>query len=109
MCSPSADACSASPGSNSVRARHTFHRAPASARSRDGERLASPCGMRWDRDYDSPNVEDRRSEGGAGLGGGGGGFPLWGLMAIAGRFGWKGVVIALIVVGLLSYSGSNLC
>jgi predicted metalloprotease len=64
--------------------------------------------MRWDRDYDSPNVEDRRGEGGAGLGGGGG-IPLWGLMAIAGRFGWKGVVIALIVVGLLSYSGSNLC
>jgi hypothetical protein len=63
--------------------------------------------MRWDRDYNSPNVEDRRAEGGAGLGGGG--FPLWGLMAIAGRFGWKGVVIALIVVGLLSYSGSNLC
>src|SRR5262245_20908312 len=64
--------------------------------------------MRWDRDYNSPNVEDRRAEGGAGLGGGGG-FPLWGLMAIAGRFGWKGIVIALIVVGLLSYSGSNLC
>jgi hypothetical protein len=70
--------------------------------------LHHPAGMRWDRDYDSPNVEDRRAEGGAGLGGGGG-IPLWGIMAIAGRFGWKGVVIALIVVGLLSYSGSNLC
>jgi predicted metalloprotease len=65
--------------------------------------------MRWDRDYESPNVEDRRAEGGAGLGGGGGGIPLWGLLAIAGRFGWKGVVLALVVVGILSYGGSNLC
>jgi predicted metalloprotease len=64
--------------------------------------------MRWNRDYESSNVEDRRAEGGAGLGGGGG-VPLWGLLAIAGRFGWKGVVIALIVVGFLSYGGSNLC
>ncbi len=64
--------------------------------------------MRWDRDYDSPNVEDRRGEGGAGLGGGGG-IPLWGLLAIAGRFGWKGVVVALIVIGFLSYGVSNLC
>ncbi|TMQ11596.1 MAG: hypothetical protein E6J90_34295 [Deltaproteobacteria bacterium] len=66
--------------------------------------------MRWDRNYDSPNVEDRRSEGGAGLGGlgGGGGLPLWGLFAVAGRFGWKGIVVALIVVGALVYGG-NLC
>jgi uncharacterized protein len=64
--------------------------------------------MRWDRDHESPNVEDRRSEGGVGLGGGGG-FPLWGLLAIAGRFGWKGIVIALIVVGALTYGGSDLC
>jgi predicted metalloprotease len=66
--------------------------------------------MRWDRNYESSNVEDRRSEGGAGLGGfgGGGGFPLWGLFAIAGRFGWKGIVIALILVGALVYGG-DLC
>jgi uncharacterized protein len=65
--------------------------------------------MRWDRNYDSSNVEDRRSEGGAGLGGGGGGgVPLWGILALAGRFGWKGVIVALIVVGGLMYGG-NLC
>ncbi|HEY6175511.1 MAG TPA: neutral zinc metallopeptidase [Kofleriaceae bacterium] len=66
--------------------------------------------MRWDRNYESSNVEDRRSEGGAGLGGlgGGGGFPLWSILAIAGRFGWKGVLVALVVVGGLMYGG-NLC
>jgi predicted metalloprotease len=65
--------------------------------------------MRWDRDYDSPNVEDRRAEGGVGGFGGGGGIPLWGLFAIASRFGWKGVVIALVVIGALTYGGGNLC
>ena len=64
--------------------------------------------MRWDRNHESSNVEDRRGEGGVGLGGGGG-LPLWGLMAIAGRFGWKGVVLALIVIGVLTYGGGNLC
>jgi predicted metalloprotease len=67
--------------------------------------------MRWDRDYESSNVEDRRSEGGAGLGGfggGGGGFPLWGIFALAGQFGWKGILIALVLVGGLMYGG-NLC
>jgi predicted metalloprotease len=68
--------------------------------------------MRWDRDYESSNIEDRRSEGGAGLGGfggGGGGVPLWGILALAGRFGWKGVLIALVVIGALTYGGGNLC
>ena len=64
--------------------------------------------MRWDRDNNSSNVEDRRSEGGAGLGGGGGGIPLWGVLAIASRFGWKGVLVALVVVGGFMYGG-NLC
>jgi uncharacterized protein len=68
--------------------------------------------MRWDRDNNSSNVEDRRSEGGGGLGGltgsGGGGFPLWGLLAVAGRFGWKGILVALLVVGGLMYGG-DLC
>jgi len=66
--------------------------------------------MRWDRDNNSSNLEDRRGEGGGGLGlgGGGGGFPLWGLLGIAGRFGWKGILIALIVIGGLMYSG-NMC
>ena len=66
--------------------------------------------MRWDRGYDSSNVEDRRSEGGAGLGGGGGGggVPLWGLLSLAGRFGWPGILVALVVIGGLTYGG-NLC
>jgi predicted metalloprotease len=65
--------------------------------------------MRWDRGYDSSNVEDRRSEGGSGLGGGGGGgVPLWGLLSLAGRFGWPGILVALVVIGGLTYGG-NLC
>lgn len=64
--------------------------------------------MRWDQGNDSPNIEDRRSEGGRGLGGGGGGMPLWGLLAIASRFGWKGILVALVVIGGLMYGG-NLC
>ena len=63
--------------------------------------------MRWDRNYESSNVEDRRSEGGAGLGGGGG-VPLWGILALAGRFGWKGILVALLLIGGLMYGG-NLC
>jgi predicted metalloprotease len=65
--------------------------------------------MRWRRGADSPNLEDRRAEGGHGLGfGGGGGAPLWGLLAIAGRFGWRGILVALIVIGALTYGG-DLC
>jgi predicted metalloprotease len=65
--------------------------------------------MRWDRGNDSSNIEDRRSEGGAGLGGGaGGGVPLWGLLAVASRFGWKGILVALVLIGGLMYGG-NLC
>jgi uncharacterized protein len=59
--------------------------------------------MRWDRGHDSPNLEDRRGEGGVRLGGSG--FPIWGLFALAGRFGWKGILVALIVVGALVYGG----
>jgi predicted metalloprotease len=62
--------------------------------------------MRWDRGNESSNIEDRRSEGGAGLGGGGGGLPLFGILALAGRFGWKGILVALVVVGALMYRGS---
>jgi uncharacterized protein len=63
--------------------------------------------MRWDRDYDSSNIEDRRNEAGPRLAGGGG-VPLWGLFALAGRFGWKGILVALIIVGALTYGG-GLC
>ena len=65
--------------------------------------------MRWDRGNNSSNIEDRRSEGGGGLGiGAGGGIPIGGIIAIASRFGWKGILIALVVVGGLMYGG-NLC
>jgi uncharacterized protein len=59
--------------------------------------------MRWDRGHDSPNIEDRRGEGGVRLGGSG--FPVWGLFALAGRFGWKGILVALIVVAGVVYGG----
>ncbi|HEU4734712.1 MAG TPA: neutral zinc metallopeptidase [Kofleriaceae bacterium] len=63
--------------------------------------------MRWNRGNESPNIEDRRSEGGLGMGGGGG-LPLWGLLALGGRFGWRGILLALVVIGAVMYGG-NLC
>jgi predicted metalloprotease len=54
--------------------------------------------MRWDRNYSSSEVEDRRSEGGAGLGGGGG-APVFGLLRLFSLFGWKGIVIGLLLAG----------
>ncbi|HTE50041.1 MAG TPA: neutral zinc metallopeptidase [Kofleriaceae bacterium] len=62
--------------------------------------------MRWDRGHNSPNVEDHRGEGG---GGGMGGLGL--LLPLAGRFGWKGILIALVVLGLLRYGncGGAMC
>jgi len=65
--------------------------------------------MRWDRNHESSDIEDRRSEGGAGGGlgiGGASGFPLWGLLAVAGRFGWRGILVAVVIVGALTYGGS---
>ncbi|MBX3162569.1 MAG: neutral zinc metallopeptidase [Deltaproteobacteria bacterium] len=64
--------------------------------------------MRWDRSHESSDIEDRRSQGGAGgFGGGGGGFPL-GLLALAGRFGWRGILLALLVIGAMTY-GPRMC
>ncbi len=60
--------------------------------------------MLWDRNHNSPNVEDRRNESsGGGLGGGG--LPLGALLAVGSRFGWKGILVALLVVGGVMYSG----
>jgi predicted metalloprotease len=64
--------------------------------------------MRWDPGNDSPNIEDRRAEGGAPFGSASGGIPLWSLFAIAGRFGWRGILVALVVIGGLTYGG-DLC
>jgi hypothetical protein len=63
--------------------------------------------MRWDRSHESSDIEDRRqSSGGGGLGGGG--VPLGGLLSLASMFGWKGILIALLVVGGVTYGG-GLC
>jgi len=63
--------------------------------------------MRWDRSHESSDIEDRRASPGAG-GFGGGGFPLGGLLAMGSRFGWKGILIALLLIGALTYGG-GLC
>src|SRR5258706_2949706 len=55
--------------------------------------------MRWDRDHSSSDIEDRRAEGGAGLGGGGGGGGLLGLLRIASLFGWRGILFLLMLAG----------
>ena len=57
--------------------------------------------MRWDRSYRSPNIEDRRASSGLG----GGGFPLWALVAGASRFGWRGILVALVLVGAMVMAG----
>ena len=59
--------------------------------------------MRWDRSYRSPNVEDRRSAGGFG----GGHLPLGSLLAVGSRFGIKGILIALLLIGAMSYGMCN--
>ncbi len=55
--------------------------------------------MRWDKGYQSNNVDDRRSEGPARGGGfGGGGLSI---LALAARFGWKGILVAVVLLGLM--------
>jgi predicted metalloprotease len=61
--------------------------------------------MRWDRNYTSSNVEDRRGQGGVGLGGGG--LPVGGLINLLGMFGWKGILIGLVLVAVLG--GGGMC
>ena len=63
--------------------------------------------MRWDKGYQSDNIDDRRSEGPArGVGFGGGGMGgLGSILAIASRFGWKGIVVAIVIIGAMTYGG----
>jgi len=63
--------------------------------------------MHWDRGHRSEAIEDRRASSPLGFGGGGG-LPLGGVLAVASRFGVKGVIIALLLVGVMTY-GSGLC
>jgi predicted metalloprotease len=68
--------------------------------------------MRWDRSHRSDDVDDRRAEGGRGIGMGGG-LPLGTLLAVGSRFGWKGILVALLIVGGMMYggvcTGSSMC
>lgn len=60
--------------------------------------------MRWDSNYNSNDVEDRRSERPA-MGGMGGGGGLFNILAIGSRFGIKGIIVALLVIGGLTLYG----
>ena len=51
--------------------------------------------MRWDRGYSNPEVEDRRSEGPTY--GGGGGTPVFGILRLFSIFGWKGILVGLVI------------
>ncbi len=62
--------------------------------------------MRWDKGYRSNNIDDRRGEGparGVGIGGGMGGMGS--ILAIAARFGWKGILVAIVIIGAMTYGG----
>jgi predicted metalloprotease len=56
--------------------------------------------MRWDRNYSSNEIEDRRGEGPVG----GGNLPL-GILRVASLFGWKGVLVGLVVAGVVAIGG----
>src|SRR5688500_11343598 len=61
--------------------------------------------MRWDRSHESSNVDDLRGQRMSG----GGGLPLGALVAAGSRFGWKGFLVALLVIGATTDGGSSLC
>jgi len=57
--------------------------------------------MRWDQNYSSSEVEDRRGD--APVSGGGGGVPLWGILRLFSMFGWKGMLVGLVIAGALVF------
>ncbi|MEO7092703.1 MAG: neutral zinc metallopeptidase [Polyangiales bacterium] len=61
--------------------------------------------MRWDKGYSSNNVDDRRSEGPARGFGGGGGLGGLNILALAARFGWKGILVAVVIIAAMTYGG----
>src|SRR5688500_2834821 len=60
--------------------------------------------MRWDRSHQSRNLEDRRAMGPA-LGGGG--MNVVGIVGLLSRFGWKGILVGLLIVGAVY--GTGMC
>ena len=62
--------------------------------------------MRWDRSYRSSNVEDRRGESIGGFGGGGR-VPVGGIISLLSMFGWKGVLIGLVLA--VALGGGGMC
>ena len=65
--------------------------------------------MRWDRGHNSPNIEDRRGQGGGSINIGGLGM----LLPLIGRFGWRGILIVVGLFLVMNYtglcSGGSLC
>jgi hypothetical protein len=66
--------------------------------------------MQWDRNYSSSDIEDRRSENGAGLGGfgGGGGGGAFLIIRLLSMFGWKGILVGLVIAGAVMFGGQCL-
>ena len=65
--------------------------------------------MRWDRNYSSSELDDRRGETFSGGGfGGGGGIPLFGIIRLFGIFGWKGILVGLIIAAFVGVGGQCL-
>jgi predicted metalloprotease len=61
--------------------------------------------MRWDHSYRSNDIEDRRGE--SFSGGGYGGSGALGLLRIFSLFGWKGILVGLVLVAVLG--GGGMC
>ncbi|MBV8761399.1 MAG: neutral zinc metallopeptidase [Deltaproteobacteria bacterium] len=60
--------------------------------------------MRWDQGYSNPEVEDRRGESFSG-GGGMGGMGLFSILRVASMFGWKGILVGLIIAAFVGFGG----
>lgn len=61
--------------------------------------------MEWKGKRESANVEDARGQSSGGLGGGGGGGGLGLLMTIGRVFGFKGIVVAVVIGAVLWMTG----